>query len=59
MTLLIYIDNILLTSDSLDIMNKTKKFLRSKVEIKDIEESAYVLGIRIIREIKSNILYLN
>lgn len=45
-----YVDDILLASNYLDMINKTKEFLESKFEINNMGETTYVLGIRIQRD---------
>ena len=47
---LFYVDDILLTGNDLDIIQKTKSWLNSKFEMKDMGEASYVLGIKITRD---------
>jgi len=49
----------LLTRNRPDMISKTKVFLASKFEMKDMGTANYVLGIRISRERNSKLLYLD
>uniref|UniRef100_A0A2N9FM87 Reverse transcriptase Ty1/copia-type domain-containing protein n=1 Tax=Fagus sylvatica TaxID=28930 RepID=A0A2N9FM87_FAGSY len=55
----LYVDDILLASNSPDMMKVTKFCLRSKFEIKDMGPANYVLGIRISRDRDSKLIYLD
>jgi hypothetical protein len=59
----LYVDDILLTENCLDMIKKkkenTKAFLASKYEMKDMGAANYVLGIKISRNRKSKLLYLD
>jgi hypothetical protein len=48
-----------LTGNCPDMISKTKIFLASKFEIKDMGTANYVLGIRIYRDRNSKLLYLD
>ena len=50
-------DDILLASNSPDMMKETKFCLGSKFEMKDIGRANYVLGIRISRDRDSKLIY--
>ena len=52
-------DDILLASNSSDMMKETKFYLGSKFEMKDIGPANYVLGIRISRDRDSKLIYLD
>ena len=43
----LYVDDILLAGNSIDMIEKTKSYLGSKFEMKDMGEASYVLGIKI------------
>nr|GEW03324.1 ribonuclease H-like domain-containing protein [Tanacetum cinerariifolium] len=43
--LLVYVDDMILTSNNIDEINNVKKFLSSKFKIKDLDELKYILGI--------------
>jgi hypothetical protein len=53
----LYVDDLLLTRNYPDMISKTKVFLASKFEIKDMGTANYVLGIRISRDRNSKLLY--
>jgi hypothetical protein len=57
--LLFYVDDILLASNSPDMMKETKFCLGSKFEMKDMGPANYVLGIRISRDRDSKLIYLD
>ena len=48
--LVLYMDNILLASSDVSLLLKTKKFLSSKFDMKDLGEASFVLGIEIHRD---------
>ncbi|KAF7814880.1 Retrovirus-related Pol polyprotein from transposon TNT 1-94 [Senna tora] len=48
--LVLYVDDILLTSSDLGLLNETKSFLSAAFEMKDLGEASYVLGIEIRRD---------
>ncbi|KAF7824088.1 Retrovirus-related Pol polyprotein from transposon TNT 1-94 [Senna tora] len=48
--LVLYVDDILLASSDLDLLNETKSFLSAAFEMKDLGEASYVLGIEIRRD---------
>jgi hypothetical protein len=43
--LILYVDDILLTSSDVGLLLETKKFLSSKFDMKDLGEASFVLGI--------------
>ena len=45
--LILYVDDILLTTNDLGLLSKTKKFLSNNFEMKDMGEVGYVIGIKI------------
>jgi hypothetical protein len=55
----LYVDDILLTGNCPDMIKNTKAFLASKFEMKDMGAANYVLGIKISRNRKSKLLYLD
>ena len=46
----LYVDDILLAGNNPDMMSKTKSFLSSRFEMKDMGLDTYVLGIKITRD---------
>jgi hypothetical protein len=57
--LILYVDDILLSSSDIDLLLETKKFLSSKFDMKDLGEASFVLGIEIHRERSKGILGLS
>ncbi|XP_057975461.1 uncharacterized mitochondrial protein AtMg00810-like [Malania oleifera] len=50
--LLIYVDDVIIASDSIDHINEVKKFLHDSFTIKDLVELKYILGLEIARSAK-------
>ena len=46
----LYVDDILLSGNNPDMMSKTKSFLSSSFNMKDMGLATYVLGIKITRD---------
>jgi len=46
----LYVDDLLIFGTCIDIVSRTKFFLGSKFEMKDMGEANVVLGVRIIRK---------
>jgi hypothetical protein len=57
--LVLYVDDILLANNDLDLLHDTKQFLFQNFEIKDLGEASYVIGIEIHRDRKQRILKLS
>jgi hypothetical protein len=53
----LYVDDILLTGNCPYMISKTKIFLASKFEMKNMGTASYVWGIRISRDRNSKLLY--
>ena len=54
-----YVDDILLARNSPNMMIKTKSFLVSRIEMKDMGTATYVLGITITRDRNAKLLYMD
>jgi hypothetical protein len=48
--LVLYVDDILLIGNNVPFLNKVKDYLKSKFSMKDLDEAAYILGIKIYRD---------
>jgi len=48
--LILYVDDILLTTNDLGQLSETERFLSNNFEMKDIGEAYYVIGIEIFRD---------
>ena len=57
--LVLYVDDILLVANDIDILAETKQLLFSYFDMKDLGESSYVFGIQILRDRTSGILRLS
>jgi len=57
--LVLYVDDILLASNSLDMLHESKRFLSSNFDMKDLGEASYVIGIEIHRDRHNGILGLS
>ena len=56
--LVLYVDDILLATNDLGLLNETKKFLSSSFEMKDVGEATYVIGIEIFCDRSKGLLGL-
>ena len=57
--LVLYIDDILLAANDLNLLPDTKKFLSNNFEMKDLGNASYVLGIQIYQDLSKDILGLS
>ena len=57
--LVLYVDDILLASSDIGFLQETKKFLMKIFEMKDLGETSFVLGIKILRDRSQGILRLS
>jgi hypothetical protein len=57
--LILYVDDILLTSSDVSLLLETKRFLSSNFDMKDLGEASFVLGIEIHRDIRKEVLGLS
>ena len=48
--LVLYVDDILLAANDIEMLLKTKQLLFSHFDMKDLGEASYVLGIQILRD---------
>jgi len=55
----LYVNDILLASNDISFLQKTKKFLTKFFEMKDLGEASFVLGIKILRDLSQGILRLS
>jgi hypothetical protein len=53
------VDNILLVSSDLGLLNETKGFLFKKFEVKDMDEASFVIGIEIFQDQKRGLSQKN
>jgi hypothetical protein len=57
--LVLYVDDILLIGNDVQMLNSVKEYLNSKFFMKDMGEAAYVLGIKIYRDMSRHLLALS
>jgi hypothetical protein len=57
--LVLYVDDIILASSSMKLLNNTKAFLSKNFDMKDLGEASYVLGIEIKRDRSRGLLGLS
>lgn len=57
--LVLYVDDILLASNNIDLLHETKRFLAKNFEMKDLGNASFVLGIQIHRDRSRGILGLS
>ena len=57
--LVLYVNDILLIGNDIEILSNVKKWLAEQFQMKDLGEASYILGIQIIRDRRSKILALS
>ena len=57
--LVLYVDDILLTTNDINLLVETKQLLFDNFDMKDLGEASYVLSIQIVSDIPSDILRLS
>ncbi|RVW92102.1 Retrovirus-related Pol polyprotein from transposon TNT 1-94 [Vitis vinifera] len=57
--MVLYIDDILLASSDVNLLNDTKRILSANFDMKDLGEASFVLGIEIYRDRSRNLLGLS
>jgi hypothetical protein len=57
--LVLYVDDMLLIGNDVQMLNGVKEYLNSKFSMKDLGEAAYVLGIKIYRDRSRRLLALS
>ena len=55
----LYVDDILLAKNKKEMINTAKRWLSSNFEMKDMGETSYVLGVKIIKDCAKRFLYLS
>jgi len=55
----LFVDDILLTSNDISFLQEIKKFLTKNFEMKDLGEASFVLGIKILRDRSQGIVRLS
>jgi hypothetical protein len=57
--LVLYVDNILLIGNDVQMLNSVKEYLNNNFSMKDMGEATYVLGIKIYRDRSRRLLVLS
>src|SRR3954462_385099 len=57
--LILYVDDILLIGNDIDLLNSVKSYLNSKFSMKDLGEASYILGIKIYRDRSKRLIGLS
>jgi hypothetical protein len=58
-SLILYVDDILLASSDVSLLLETKRFLSLNFDMKDLGEASFVLGIKIHRDRRKGVLGLS
>ena len=48
--LMLYVDDILLIGNNIEMLESVKEYLKKSISIKDLGEAAFILGIKIYRD---------
>src|SRR4051812_48819202 len=57
--LILYVDDILLIGNDVDLLNSVKDYLNNSFSMKDLSEAAYILGIKIYRDRSRRLISLS
>ena len=57
--LVLYVDDILLIKNDIEVLSDVKDWLKNQFEMKDLGEANYILGIKILRDRKNKLLALS
>ena len=57
--LVLYVDDIILANNDIDLLHKTKRFLVNNFEMKNLGEASFVIGIHIHQDRSQGILVLS
>ena len=57
--LVLYVDDILITTNDLGLLHETKNFLSKSFEMKDMGEATYVIGTEVFRDRSQELLGLS
>ena len=57
--LVLYVDDILLATNDIDLLHETKRFLSEQFKMKDLGDASFVLAIQIYRDCSRGILRLS
>ena len=57
--LVLYVDDILLIENDIEVLSSVKGWLQKQFDIKDLGEANYILGFKLLRDRKNNVLALS
>jgi len=57
--LILYVDDILLIGNDIELLNSVKTYLNNSFSMKDLGEAAYILGIKIYRDRSRRLIALS
>ena len=57
--LVLYVDNILLIRNDIEVLSSVKGWLQKQFDMKDLGEANYILGIKLLRDRKNKVLALS
>ena len=57
--LVLYVDDILLIGNDIEVLSSVKGWLQKKFDMKDLGEANYILGIKLLRDRKNKVLALS
>ena len=57
--LILYVDDILLIENDIEVLSSVKGWLQKQFDIKDLGETNYILGIKLLRDRKNKVLALS
>ena len=57
--LILYVDDILLIGNNVSMLSSVKEWLSSRFDMKDLNEVAHILGIKLMRDLKQRMLGLS
>ena len=57
--LVLYVDDILLIGNDIEVLSNVKGWLQEQFDMKDLGEANYILGIKLLRDRKNKVLALS
>ena len=57
--LVLYVDDILLIGNNIEVLSSVKGWLQRQFDMKDLGEAYYILGIKLLRDQKNKVLVLS
>ena len=57
--LVLYVDDILLIGNDIDVLSSVKGWLQKQFDMKDLGQANYILGIKLLQDLKNKVLALS